>query len=66
MTYPVILPSFSTPAQSLTIWNAASERPVLIALLVWLAVLTPAAIGYGLWLRRRGRTGTATAGEMAR
>ena len=64
MTYPVILPSFSTPAQSLTLWNAAAERPVLIALLVWLAVLAPAAIGYEIWLRRRGQR--SIAGEAAR
>ena len=63
MTYPVILPSFSMPSQSLTLWNAAAERPVLIALLVWLAVLAPAAIGYEIWLRRRGQGGSAREAE---
>ena len=55
MTYPVILPSFSQPAQSLTVLNAATGRPVLIALLAWIAVLLPAALGYMLWLNRRNR-----------
>ncbi|HYW75054.1 MAG TPA: cytochrome d ubiquinol oxidase subunit II [Gammaproteobacteria bacterium] len=66
MTYPVILPSFSMPSQSLTLWNAAAERPVMIALLAWLAVLVPAAVGYQMWLRRRGRSGSVQAGETAR
>lgn len=66
MTFPVILPSFSMPSQSLTLWNAAAERPVLIALLAWLAVLVPAAVGYQMWLRRRGRSGSVQAGETAR
>lgn len=55
MTYPVILPSFAQPSQSLTVLNAASERAILIALLAWLAVLIPAALGYLLWLNRRNR-----------
>ncbi len=56
MTYPVIVPSFLAPSQSLTVWNAAAERPILIALLVWLGVLAPAVAGYELWLRRHGAT----------
>ena len=67
MTYPVILPSFSMPAQSLTLWNAAAERPVLIALLAWFAVLVPVAVGYQMWLRRRrGQGVSGQAGETAR
>lgn len=53
-TYPVILPSWSEPSQSLTLWNASMPTPVLISYLVWLGVLIPAAIGYELWARRRG------------
>src|SRR5699024_9950635 len=53
-TYPVILPSWSVPAQSLTMWNASMATPVLISYLVWLGVLIPAAIGYEFWARRRG------------
>jgi len=52
MTYPVIVPSSTVPAQSLTVWNAAAEWPVLVALLVWLGLLVPAVAGYELWLRR--------------
>lgn len=55
MTYPIILPSFAVPAHSLTLWNAAAGRPVLIALLVWLGVLIPAVVCYEMWLRCRGR-----------
>ncbi len=53
MTYPVIVPSWSVPAQSLTVWNAAATEPVLIALLVWLGVLVPAVAAYEVWLRSR-------------
>lgn len=68
MTYPVLLPSFAAPAQSLTLWNAAAGRPVLIALLVWLGLLVPAALGYEVWLRRRDERGVAPvpAGDAAR
>lgn len=65
MTYPVILPSFAVPAHSLTLWNAASGRPVLIALLVWLGVLLPVVVGYEVWLNRRERK-VAALGDMAR
>ncbi|MGA7966095.1 MAG: cytochrome d ubiquinol oxidase subunit II, partial [Gammaproteobacteria bacterium] len=64
MTYPVILPSFAAPAQSLTLWNAAAGRPILISLLVWLGLLVPAVVGYEMWLRRRGRS--TPAGDSAR
>ncbi len=64
MTYPVILPSFAAPAQSLTLWNAAAGRPILIALLVWLGVLIPAVLGYELWLWRR-HPGAAVSGGSA-
>lgn len=53
MTYPVIVPSWSAPAQSLTLWNAAASQAVLISLLVWLGVLVPAVAAYELWLRSR-------------
>lgn len=53
-TYPVILPSTSVPSQSLTLWNASMPAPVLIAYLIWLGVLIPAAVGYEVWARRRG------------
>ncbi|MGH8273507.1 MAG: cytochrome d ubiquinol oxidase subunit II [Gammaproteobacteria bacterium] len=52
-TYPVILPSTSVPAQSLTLWNAAMPTPVLVAYLVWLGVLIPAALIWEIWSRRR-------------
>lgn len=64
MTYPVILPSFAVPAQSLTLWNAAAGRPVLISLLVWLGVLVPAVLAYEMWLRRR-EAGAAASGGRA-
>ena len=63
MTYPVILPSFTAPAQSLTLWNAAAGRPVLISLLVWLGVLVPAVVGYEMWLRRRDVASGAAGGR---
>ncbi len=53
MTFPVLLPSWSAPAQSLTIANAAQGKAVLISLLVWLGVLIPVAIAYEIWLHRR-------------
>lgn len=66
MTFPVILPSFADPSRSLTLWNAAAERPVLIALLAWLGLLIPAALGYELWLRRGHGRGSALAGDSTR
>lgn len=39
MTYPVIVPSTTSPSQSLTLWNAASNPPILIALLAFVIVL---------------------------
>lgn len=65
MTYPVILPSFAAPAQSLTLWNAAAGRPVLIALLVWLGVLIPVVVCYEMWLRRRNRNAVPTGGTAS-
>lgn len=61
-TYPFVLPSTSMPAQSLTLWNATMSPAVLIAYLVWLGLLIPAAIGYEVWARRHGigLGGTAT------
>ncbi|MGH8271319.1 MAG: cytochrome d ubiquinol oxidase subunit II [Gammaproteobacteria bacterium] len=53
MTFPVLLPSWSAPAQSLTIANAAENNAALISLLVWLGVLIPVAIAYEIWLHRR-------------
>lgn len=63
MTFPVILPSWSAPAQSLTIANVAEDNAALIALLVWLGVLIPVAIAYELWLRRRSGNEAVTQGS---
>ena len=64
MTYPVIVPSSTHPAQSLTVWNAAAQPPVLISLLVWLGLLIPAVAAYEIWLRNRGR-GRSAVGNSA-
>ncbi|MGH8162370.1 MAG: cytochrome d ubiquinol oxidase subunit II [Gammaproteobacteria bacterium] len=62
-TYPIILPSTAVPAQSLTIWNTTMPAPVLIAYLIWLGLLIPAAFAFEVWSRRRNNaTGAAASG----
>ncbi len=60
-TYPIILPSTAVPAQSLTVWNASMPAPVLIAYLIWLGLLIPAAFAFEVWARRQHDTATGTA-----
>lgn len=52
MTFPVILPSWSDPASSWTLATGASSSAAQIAYLVWVGVLTPAALGYQIWVMR--------------
>jgi cytochrome d ubiquinol oxidase subunit II len=52
-TFPFVLPSTAVPAESLTISNATMPAPVLIAYLIWLGILIPAALAFEVWSRRR-------------
>lgn len=53
-TFPIVLPFYSAPSQSFTVWNGSMPFSVLVAYLVWLGVLIPVAVGAEFWARRRG------------
>lgn len=55
MTFPVILPSWSDPASSWNLVTGASSSAAQIAYLVWIGVLTPAALAYQFWVMRHRR-----------
>jgi cytochrome d ubiquinol oxidase subunit II len=47
--FPVMMPSSSEAAHSLTVWNASSSEHTLIWMSLWTAVFVPAILAYTSW-----------------
>jgi len=47
--FPFMMPSSTSPAQSLTVWNASSSEHTLVWMTVWTAVFVPAVLAYTSW-----------------
>ncbi|MEJ2060147.1 MAG: cytochrome d ubiquinol oxidase subunit II [Gammaproteobacteria bacterium] len=47
--FPFMMPSFTNPAQSLTVWNASSSKTTLIWMVGWTVVFVPAILAYTSW-----------------
>ncbi len=50
--FPFMMPSSSTPDQSLTIWNSISSRLTLLWMTGWAAVFVPIILAYTSWAFR--------------
>jgi cytochrome d ubiquinol oxidase subunit II len=48
-TFPFLMPSYTDPAHSLTVWNSGSSETTLWWMLGWALVFTPAIIAYTSW-----------------
>jgi cytochrome d ubiquinol oxidase subunit II len=57
--YPFVLPSYTIPDHSLTIWDAASSQNTLLWMLAVVIVFLPIVLGYTAWVFRVMR-GTVT------
>lgn len=55
--FPFLMPSSTSPASSLTVWNASSSPPTLWAMLIATAIFLPIIIAYTAYVLRvvRGR-----------
>jgi cytochrome d ubiquinol oxidase subunit II len=47
--FPFMMPSSTSPAQSLTVWNASSSEHTLVWMTVWTVVFVPAILAYTSW-----------------
>ncbi len=47
--FPFMMPSYTHPAQSLTVWNASSSEHTLIWMTGWTALFVPAILAYTSW-----------------
>lgn len=50
MMYPVILPSATDPASTLTVWNASASHLALFVMLVSVVIFLPLIMGYTAWV----------------
>ena len=50
--FPFILPSSSTPAHSLTVWDASSSQGTLWMMLLAATIFVPLILGYTAWVYR--------------
>ncbi len=50
--FPFLMPSFSNPNQSLTIWDASSSAKTLLIMLIAVLVLLPIVLAYTTWVYR--------------
>lgn len=50
--FPFLMPSTTTPSQSLTVWNASSSAYTLAWMLVFTVIFMPAVIAYTSWAFR--------------
>jgi cytochrome d ubiquinol oxidase subunit II len=47
--FPFMMPSSTSPAQSLSVWNASSSEHTLVWMTVWTVVFVPAILAYTSW-----------------
>lgn len=47
--FPLMMPSSSNPAQSLTVWNASSSKHTLVWMTGWTIVFVPTVLTYTSW-----------------
>jgi cytochrome d ubiquinol oxidase subunit II len=48
--FPIILPSSSNPAQSLTVWDSSSSQLTLFIMLIMAVIFMPIVLAYTAWV----------------